>query len=126
MTDVILCNISDANDVINESRLHWTYEILSNIGVPDNILFETHDIRDFRYKMEEFGIEVIINNNEEIDIFKKKWHAGQSDELSGWLEPTEEHLVGQWKKPERVRVVDGKSVYYEIRLNNWSMFNMRK
>lgn len=126
MGDIILCNISDANSSIEEARLYWTYEVLTALGVPDEILFETKDIRDFRYKMEGLGIEVVLKNNEEVDIFKKQWREGVSEEYSGWLEPTEEHLVAQWKKPDRVRKVEGKDVYYEIHLNKWSMFNTRK
>jgi len=126
MGDVILCNLSDANDVIAEARLYWTYEILSALNVPDEILFELKDINDYRYEMEGLGIEVILKDNEEVDIYKKEWHEGPTEETSGWLEPMEEHLVAQWKKPHRVRKVEGKDVYYEIHINAWSMFNMRK
>lgn len=126
MSNIILCNLSDALEVINEARLYWTYEVLDALGVPDEILFETDDINEYRYEMEGLGIEVELKNNEEVDIYKKEWYEGPSEEHSGWLPPTEEHLVAQWKKPTRIMKVEGNDVYYEIHINEWSMFNTRK
>lgn len=126
MSDIILCNLSDANSVIAEARLYWTYEVLSAMNVPDEILFEIKDINDYRYDMEGLGIEVILKNNEEVDIFKKEWYEGTTEEASGWLDATKDNLVAQWKKPDRVRKVEGKDVYYEIHVNAWSMFSMRR
>jgi hypothetical protein len=116
MSTTILCNLSDAQKVIDEERLYWISEILEALGVSDE-LFDATDIRDFRYGMEDIGIEVELHSNGNVDVYKK-----QCD----WLPATEEHLVAQWKEPTYIRKVEGKNVHYELHLNEWSILNMRQ
>lgn len=126
MGDVILCNISDANKVIEEARFEWVHNVLLNLGVPEDI-FEIKEIRDFRYEISNnFGIEVELKANKEVDIYKKQWNNNPDEELQGWLPVKKEHLVAQWKEPKRVRKVEGKDVYYEIHINEWSFTNVRR
>jgi hypothetical protein len=124
MSDVILCNISDANEVVEEARLEWIYSVLDALNVPEDVL-DFEDIREYRYNMEEFGIEVELMTNGNVNVYKKQWHDGEYEEYSGWLPTTEDHLVAQWKTPKYVRKAEGKDVYYEIHLNEWSILNMR-
>lgn len=124
MSNIILCNLADAKKVIDEERLYWASEVLEALGVPDET-FEVSDIRDFRYDMETIGIEVELHSNGNVDVYKKQWHDGPTEEQSGWLPVTKEHLVAQWKTPVRVRKIEGKDVFYEIHLNEWSILNMR-
>lgn len=126
MSDIILCNISDALETINEARLYWAYKTLSAMNVPDEVLFEITDVNEYKYQMEGLGIEIDIINNEEINIYKKEWYEGPTEESSGWLSPTKEHLVAQWKKPTKIMKVEGKETHYEVHLNAWSMFNTRE
>lgn len=125
MAKVILCNLSDANNVVNEERMYWIFEVLEDLGVPDSV-FEATDIRDFRYDMEELGIEVDLCSNGDVNVYKKHWFEGPTEETSGWLPPTDIHLVAQWKEPKYIRKKEGKEVYYEIHLNEWSISNMRR
>jgi hypothetical protein len=125
MSTTILCNLSDAQKVIDEERLYWISEILEALGVSDE-LFDATDIRDFRYGMEDIGIEVELHSNGNVDVYKKQWHEGLTEERSDWLPATEEHLVAQWKEPTYIRKVEGKNVHYELHLNEWSILNMRQ
>jgi len=124
MSNVILCNISDAQQVIDEERLYWVSDVLDALNVPDEV-FDATDIRDYRYDMEQLGIEVELHSNGDVDVYKKQWHEGPTEDSSGWIPPTEDHLIAQWKEPTRIRRIEGKDVYYEIHLNEWSILNMR-
>lgn len=119
---VILCNLSDANKVINEEREYWISDVLDTLEIPDAV-FDATDIDDFRARMEEQGVEVQLSTTGDVDVYRKEWFKGSSEESSGWLPPTEEHLVGQWREPKRIKKIDktDKSVYYEIHLNEWSI-----
>lgn len=123
MANVILCNLSDAQEVIKEERLYWINEVLDALGVPDEV-FEASDISDFRYEMEGLGIEVELHSNGNVDVYKKQWHTGPTEETSGWLPATKDHLVAQWKEPTYVRRKEGREVYYELHINEWSILSM--
>jgi len=125
MANVILCNISDNQRVIEEERVAWTYEVLLALDVPEEVLEDISNVDEYRYLMDELGIEVELNSDGEIDIYKKQMHYGATEEMTDWLPPTKDHLVAQWKKPTYVRRVEGKETYYEIHLNEWSILNMR-
>jgi len=120
MAEVILCNLSDANEEIREARLYWTYEVLLAAGVPEDTI-TLDNIHAYKAEMDELGIEVEFIDGKLIDIYKLEWHATEYE--AGWLPPTTEHLIAQWKEPERiVKIDEDKSAYYEIHLNSWSMF----
>jgi len=125
MSDVILCNISDANDVITEARNEWVVSVLLELGVTEEIVF-LNDIREFRYNVSEgLGIEVELMSSGEVKIYKKRWHNGVNDNSQGWLPIKKDNLVAHWKQPARIRKVDGEKVFYEIHLNEWSFANAR-
>ncbi|KKL28686.1 hypothetical protein LCGC14_2372650 [marine sediment metagenome] len=125
MTEIILCNLSDANKIINEERLYWVNEVLDALSVPEET-YDVSTIDEYRANMDELGIEVELRTSGDVDVYKKEWHEGETEESSGWLPPTKEHLVAQWREPTRIRKVEGKDVYYELHLNEWSILNMRK
>jgi len=126
MGAIILCNISDAIEVISEAREAWIVEILTSLGVDEELLeISKKDIQKFRYYMEELGIEIDFKTSGEIDIYKKKWHEDKDPERCGWLPTKKEHLIAQWKEPEKIRKIEGKEVFYEIHLSNWSMVSSR-
>lgn len=119
MSDIILCNISDINETIAEARMDWINDVFDTLGIPDEV-FEVSDIKDYRMNMEDLGIEIISYSNGDVNVYKKAWH--ENGDFSGWLPPKEEHLVAQWKMPERVMRLDiDRSMYYEIHLNEWSI-----
>lgn len=125
----ILCNLSDANETIKEVRDEWIIEVLLALGISEETIelgFEDQERDDYLYEMNELGISVELNSNGEINVYKKVWFEGNTEETSGWLPPTEQHLVAQWKIPERVRKVEGNEVYYELRLREWSIAKMRE
>lgn len=124
MSKVLLCNISDAHNMVEEEKLLWTFDVLEALGVPEEV-YEAEDINDFRYDMDELGIEVEYITNGCVNIYRKHWLDGPTEEQSGWLPVQEEHLVAQWKEPTYHRKIDDKGVYYEIHLNEWSVANMR-
>lgn len=125
MSYTILCNISDANIIIEEEKMRWIYEILEALRVPEEV-YNCKNIDEYREKMEEMGIEVILVTNGNVNVYKKAWHEGPTPEQCGWLPATNEHLVAQWKEPEYVMKLEGKDAYYEIHLNEWSILNMRQ
>lgn len=129
VAETILCNLSDANETIREAREEWIIEVLLALNVPEDVVelgFDDVGRDDYIYAMNELGISVDLHVNGEIDVYKKVWHEGPTEESSGWLPPTEKHLVAQWKKPERVKVVKKNEVYYELHLREWSIANVRK
>lgn len=123
MGDVVLCNISDANQIIEEERFKWIINVLLAAGIPEDILI-FDDIRNFRADMYDLGIEVELINNKEVNVYKLEWL--ENDYEQGFLPPTEENLIAQWKVPKRVMKIDenGRDAYYEIHLDEWSMFKM--
>ena len=122
MGAIILCNISDSEQVISEAKELWTIEILLKFGIKEEILeLSRKDVQKFRYYMEDMGVEVDIKMNGEVDIYKKKWHEDPNPENCGWLPAKKEHMIAQWKEPKKIRKVEGKEVFYEIHLDNWSM-----
>lgn len=125
MGNIILCNLSDARKSIEEEKLYWISSVLSALDVSEEIL-NVADIRDFRYDMEELGIEVELCTDGCVNVYKKQWHEGNSEEETDWLPVTEDHLVAQWKEPTYIKKIDGNDVYYEIHLNEWSILNMRQ
>jgi len=125
MSNVILCNISDAKKCIDEERLYWISGVLDALDVPEEV-FDAANIYDFRYDMEGLGIEVELYADGRVNVYKKQWHEGRTEEDSDWLPVTDEHIVAQWKEPTYVRKIEGKDVYYEIHINEWSIQNMRK
>ena len=122
---IILCNLSDANKIIDDERSHWISEVLDALEVPEEA-YNSKSVDEFRSTMNELGIDVILNTNGNVDIYKKQWYNGSGDENSGWLPPVKENLVAQWKEPERIKKVEGKETYYEIHFNEWSILNMRR
>lgn len=127
--EIILCNLSDANKITKEVRDGWVIEVLLALGVSEEIVelgFDDIGRDDYIYAMNELGISVELYSNGEVDIYKKVWIEGETEESSGWLTPTKQHMVAQWKNPERVRRIKGNEVYYELHLEEWSILNMRK
>jgi hypothetical protein len=120
MSDVILCNLSDANKTIEEFRKNWILEILLNLGIPQD-LFGQRYITDFRFELSEtYGVEVELKANGEINVYKKQWNNDPNEQMQGWLQVKEKNLVAQWKIPTKIRRIENNHVFYEIHLNEWS------
>ena len=71
--------------------------------------------------MDEFGIEIVLMPEGNVDVYKLEWYDGAHGE--GWLPATKDHLVGQWTSPERVKRIEGRDVYYEIHIKEWHFSN---
>jgi hypothetical protein len=125
MSSIVLCNLSDAVSVIAEEREQWTLGVLASLGVSEDLVGAAN-IDEFREGMEQLGIEVIESSAGKINIYKKVWHDGESEELSGWLPATDKNLVAQWDEPKYIKKIEGKDVYYEIHLNEWSILKTRR
>jgi hypothetical protein len=126
----ILCNISDANDTIKEARDEWIIETLLALDVPEDVIelgFDDSGRDDYIYEMNELGIAIELFSNGEVNVYKQVWHDGPAEELSGWIPPKKQHMVAQWKTPEKIRRIDKAKddFYYEIHLREWSIANMR-
>jgi hypothetical protein len=119
MQSIVLCDLSDAVSVIDEERFNWVSDIIGALNVPEEI-FDAKTIDEYRDKMSEIGVEIVLGTNGDVSVYKKTWHNQGSAEGSGWLSPTKDNLVAQWKEPTYVRKVDGNKVYYELHLNEWS------
>ena len=129
VAEIILCNLSDANETIEEARDEWIIDVLLALDVPEETVelgFDDVGRDDYIYEMDNLGILIELYSNGEVDVYKKVWFNGKTEEASGWLPPTKQHLVAQWKTPEKVRRIDGDEVYYELHLKEWSVSNMRK
>lgn len=122
MSDVVLCNISDSQEVIEEARADWINDIFDALEIPDEV-FDVDDIRDYRLNMNDLGIEIVLHSNGEVDVYKKVWHETAND--AGWLPINDDQLVAQWKTPERImRTEKDGSLYYEIHFDEWSIANI--
>jgi len=124
VADKILCDLSDANDVISEAREEWIIEVLMALGVDEDIIemgfsSEGSDYDTYLHEMDQLGIDVDINSSGNVLVYKKVWLDGGDDELSGWLPVKKQHIVAQWSEPKRTRRIDGKNMYYEIRPVEW-------
>ena len=124
MSSIILCNLSDANQYINEAKLQWVCNVLQNLGVPEEVY--TSDIDAYRQTMSKMGIEVEIVTNGGVNIYKQTWHEGKNGEERGWVPVKEENLIAQWKEPTRIIKVEGQETFYEIHLNEWSILKTRQ
>lgn len=119
MSEIILCNISDATVTIEEFRQEWIIEVLLNLGVPQNLIEK--DISELRFELSEtYGIEVELISNKNINVYKKQWNNDPREEMQNWLPSKKENLVAQWKEPIRIKKVEGNEVFYEIHLEKWS------
>lgn len=126
--EVILCNLSDANEIIKESRDEWIISVLLELGVPEEIVemgFEAGKWDDYLYAMNDLGVVVELYSDGEVDVFKQVWVDGESESDTGWLPISDKNLVAQWKTPERIKRLEGKDVFYEIHLDEWSIKNVR-
>jgi len=127
MDNVVLCNLSDAPQVIKEEKHLWIRNVLMGLGLSEEMLDNSSkDVDKYRHLMGEEGIEIETNSNGDVNIYKMQWHEGTTESTSDWLPPVKEHLVGQWKEPTYIKKIDGKDVYYELHLNEWSILNMRR
>lgn len=125
MSNTILCNLSDANSIIEEERLYWIFELLDFLGVPDET-YDAESMDEFRLLMAEYGLEVEMKTNGDVDVYKLPWHEGETEEKSGWLSPAPEYLVGHWNNnPNRIKVSEGINVYYRIELDEWSVISAK-
>jgi len=124
MSNVILCNLSDAQEVIEEARDEWIVSVLLALDVPEEFVemgfSGLDDYDDFQLAMSEMGIEIELLSNGEVNVYKQVWLDGPE---SGWLPSKPEHLVAQWNTPERVKRVNPErtEVYYEIHTKAWSL-----
>lgn len=119
MSDVILCNLSDANKTIEEFRKEWILEVLTSLGVPQSLIEK--DISEFRFQIsEDYGVEIELVSNKEVNVYKKQWNNSSKEELQSWLPVTKENLVAQWKEPMRIKKIENDNVFYEIHLDAWS------
>lgn len=119
MGKTILCNLSDANQILKNARREWTYDVLQKLGVPEEIN-ETTDIFEFRGALSGLGIYIETKSGgEEIDIYKCRWTG--DEERGGWLPISKKYLVAQWKQPKFIRKIENNRTYYELQLDEWSM-----
>ena len=122
VADTILCNRSDANEIIAEARDEWIISVLIDLGVPENVIEEGFDDEsvvareEYINSMNDLGLAIELYSNGEVDIFKRVWYTDERDE---------KQIIAQWKTPERILKVDGRDLYYEIHLNKWSTKGMR-
>lgn len=132
MTDIILCNLSDANATADEARTEWVIEVLVALDISEELIemgfSDGNDYDEFKYSMNELGIDIELHSNGDVDVYKKVWVDGPTEEECGWLPSAREHLVAQWENPERVRRIskDKSEVYYELHLKEWSIADMRQ
>lgn len=126
MSGIILCDISDANNVISEERDAWIIDVLMALEVPEEVIeagFDTgSNYDDYVAYMNEIGVDVDTDASGSVCVYKKAWIDGTSEEMSGWLPPTKNHMIAHWKPPKKIRRIskDRKEVYYEIHLEEWS------
>ena len=115
---IILCNLSDANKIIDDERFNWICEVLLNLGVTEDVIMcENRD--QFRAAMNEVGIDVDLTSDGDVKVYKKRWVTGNCEASSGWLGGSD-CLVAAWQKPKMIKVVEGGEVYYKVELQEWS------
>jgi hypothetical protein len=119
MPTIIQCNLSDAQSVINDARIEWVFNTLRALKIPEDVLNEKN-IDNYRSEMESLGVEVVYSTSGQIDVYKKTRIKKGEDGL--WLPAEKENLIAQWKEPRYAKKIDESGVYYEIHLNEWSMF----
>jgi hypothetical protein len=124
MSSIILCNLSDAHQIIDDERMFWISDVLDALGIPEEV-FNAKTIDEYRDSIGALGVEIELTSIGNVNVYKQEWHDGGPDN-SGWLPTTSKHLVAQWKEPTYIRKVEGKDVYYEVHLNEWSILNVRK
>ena len=82
--ETILCNLSDANSIIEEVKIEWINNTLVSLGVNQEILENANSIRQFRNNLlYELGIEVERTSDGLINIYKLSWHNDDNEELCG-------------------------------------------
>lgn len=119
MSDILLCDLSDAPKILADRRKEWVCSILSALGLEENKI-QIEDLFELRNYLNQFGIHVALKSaGEEVDIYKREWLG--DEKTGGWLPLNDKYLVAQWKRPKYVRRIDGNSLYYELHLNEWSL-----
>lgn len=122
MSDIILCNVSDRFEILKEKRTEWVYKVLDGLNLPEDIE-KYNNYTEFRNILNIHGIFIENKSGgEEIDIYKLKW---SDDDGGGWLPLNDKYLIAQWKKPKYIKRIEGKDVYYELHINEWSMIKLK-
>jgi len=126
MSDIILCDIADVNSVISEARNAWIIDVLLGLEVPEDVIeagfSDSDNYNNYVLYMNEIGVDVETDSSGCVYVYKKSWIDGHSEDMSGWLPPTKDHMVAHWKPPKQIRRIskDRKEVYYELHLEEWS------
>lgn len=125
----ILCKRSDIGDAIREAKEEWIIEVLLALGVDESVIElgfseDGGDFEKFIYEMNKIGVDIILYQNGEVNVYKKTW-VNQPVSYGGdvydgdWAPPTEKNLVAQWKIPKKTKIKTGNSEYYEICPVEW-------
>lgn len=130
VAETILCDLSDANSIIKEIKNEWIVEVLSGLGIAEDIieLGLSGNYEEYISAMNELGISIELFSGGEINIYKKVWFDGVSEDSSGWLPVSDKHLIAQWKRPEKIRRVENSTgkLHYEIHFKQWSVPSIKK
>lgn len=121
VAEKILCNLSDANEVIKEARDEWIIEALLSLGVSEETIEKGFsdsgdEYEEYLFEMDGHGIDVDTYADGTVVIYKKVWQGG---EIGGWLPTDAKQIIGQWKEPKRIQRIEGEESYYEICPNEW-------
>jgi len=109
MSSVILADRYDAQNIIDEEKEVWVYNVLVALGADEDILtsIPKEEMSEYLSLLE---MEVWNNANSTVDIFRKG------------------KLVAQWKVPKLKLIKEGRNkYYYEIQLDEWALpFQMQR
>lgn len=116
MSNIVLCNLSDVNSTIEEVRDEWIVDVLTGIGVSEEDFNLPYD--QYCDALSELGLVVRKSTGGTVSVYKLSWH--EEDHCQGFLNPTKNNLIAQWKNPKRVKRIENNDVYYELHFDCWS------
>ena len=109
MSAIILADRQDVQQIIDEEKEIWVYDVLVALGAAEDVLVSIKE-EDMSQYLSLLEMEVWNVVGGSVDVFRKG------------------KIVAQWKAPKLTLIKEGKDkYYYEIQLNEWALpFQMKK
>ena len=103
MSSIILADRYDEQNIINEEKTIWVYDVLVALGADEDVLSSIEEDKMSEY-LSILEMEVWNNFDGTVDIYRKG------------------KLVAQWKVPKLKLIKEAKGkYYYEIHLDEWAL-----
>lgn len=120
--NIVLCDVDNVHSTIEELRQEWAIDILNKFGIHE---INLDSIEDIQLTLAQIGLEIVNNiSDKSIKVYKREL-VKKSNGNEYYLPETDKDLIAEWNMPKFIKIIGIGEVYYELHLNEWSIFNIR-